>query len=204
MMGVRMNHRATESTQEAQRLDGWSIRPLGPENQADFFRLHDGPACNGCYCMAWRVPTWKAWGERTPELNRTDRVELFRQGIYDGVLLMEGEEPIGWCQLLPVSQATKLQKAVGEGRFAQAMAISCFLMRPDRRGQGRGSRFLALVVDHCRHRGIGPLIGLPEKTGLDATEIWTGTHGMFERAGFTRQGNQEPAVYVLDPKPGSD
>jgi GNAT superfamily N-acetyltransferase len=185
----------------AQKNDGWFIQPLGPASVADFFRLRDGPACNGCYCMAWRVPTWKAWETRTPEQNRNARQELFRQGVFDGLILMEGSEPIGWCQLLPVNHAPKLQRTIGEGLFDQALAISCLLMRPDRRGQGRGSRFLWLVVEYCRRQGLGPLIGLPQKAGQDAGEIWNGTEGMFARAGFRpQQSDNGTTVYVLDPR----
>jgi len=77
-----------------------TLRKLSPENINDFWSIHDGSACNGCYCVAWHVPTWDGWGERSAEQNRQLRHDLFAQGIFDGFLLYKDGGPIGWCQLL--------------------------------------------------------------------------------------------------------
>ncbi len=43
----------------------------------DFFRLHsDANEAGWCQCVAWWVPSWDGWADRTAEENRRLRDEL--------------------------------------------------------------------------------------------------------------------------------
>ena len=146
--------------------------------------------------MAWRVPTWKEWGDRTPEINKKERQHLFSKEEYDGILLYEINEPIGWCQLVKPINIPKLAKAVKDEDLINHYIISCFMLRPDKRGLGYGTKFLSLVVDHLLKSGISKIIGVPEKSGECNEEIWTGTNAMFMKAGFEPHPNF-PQLFIL-------
>ncbi len=79
------------------RLD---IRPLTPDLWSaleDLFGANG--ACNGCWCMYWRIGG--AYTRRPREQNRSDFRTLVRRGPPPGLLAFDGEVPVGWCQLTP-------------------------------------------------------------------------------------------------------
>ena len=104
------------------------VRRLTAELVDDFFRLHsEENGCGWCCCVAWWVPTWEGWGDRSANENRALREKLFKQGEYDGYLLYVDDEPVGWCQVGP---RDRLEKLVGQFSLApdpSAWAITCFL-----------------------------------------------------------------------------
>jgi len=181
--------------QETTRM-AFAIAPLSEATERDFWAIHDGDACNGCYCMAWHAETWECWTNSTPINNRKDRSELLAKGQYDGFILYEDSAPIGWCQIARVGSMPKLLRAVNLPELADSYAISCFLLRPDKRGRGIGSKFLSMVAAHWQSASNAALVGVPEKAATSNTELWTGTDGMFFRAGFSpHPGNER--VFVL-------
>jgi len=86
-----------------------SVVPLDTSRREDFYRVHsESHGCGWCNCVAWWVPTWEEWGERTADLNRALREELFSGRQYDGYLLYAEDRPVGWCQCGPRDRLPKL------------------------------------------------------------------------------------------------
>src|SRR5215475_14443511 len=86
------------------------LRRFDATCRAEFFHLHSAANdADSCYCVAWWTPTWQGWGERTAEQNRALREQLCDRGEYDGYLLYQGDQPVGWCQ---AGQRDRLRKLV--------------------------------------------------------------------------------------------
>jgi len=56
-------------------------------------------ACNGCWCMYWRIGS--AYHKRPRERNRADFREVVRGGPPPGLVAFNGDIAVGWCQLTP-------------------------------------------------------------------------------------------------------
>jgi GNAT superfamily N-acetyltransferase len=163
------------------------VRRLDATCEHDFWALHSAANdCGSCACVAWWVPTWDGWGERTAEENRALRRELFRRGEYDGYLAYAGDTPIGWCQVGP---RDRLAKLVAQFRLAAdpgCWAITCFLVAPGHRRRGAARELLALVLADLRRLGVARVEAYPRAGNLeDPLDLWTGPRSLYVEQGFT-------------------
>jgi hypothetical protein len=77
-----------------------TISPLTPDLWSaleDLFGKRG--ACNGCWCMYWRLGP--EYFRRPHEENRRALRRIVRQGPPPGLLAFDGELAVGWCQLTP-------------------------------------------------------------------------------------------------------
>ena len=165
---------------------GLTVHRLESSRHPDFFRLHtEANGCGWCFCVAWWVPTWDGWGDRTAEVNRALRLALFDQGQDDGYLLYDDAEPVGWTQVGP---RDRLAKLVAEYRLAQeprVWAITCLLLAPHVRGRGWARLLLRELLLDLARRGIEVVEAYPRRgQGLDAGAVWTGPEALFVELGF--------------------
>src|SRR6266542_4383656 len=101
-----------------------------PGRRADFLVLHgDANDAGWCCCVAWWVPTWAGWGERTAEENGSLCEELLARGEYDGYLVYAGGVLVGWCQAGLCDRLDKLTRQFGLALDPHIWAIICFLVR---------------------------------------------------------------------------
>ncbi len=158
-----------------------------PGRRADFLALHgDANDAGWCRCVAWWVPTWAGWGERTAEENGSLREELLARGEYDGYLAYAGGVPVGWCQAGPRDRLDKLARQFGLAPDPHTWAITCFLVRPASRGGGVATTMLAAVLADLPRRGARRVEAFPKRgEGLDPGDLWNGPKAMLRRAGFT-------------------
>jgi len=157
----------------------------------DFRRLHsDANGAGWCRCVAWWVPTWEGWGERTSAENAALREALCDAGQYDGFLAYDGGEPIGWCQAGPRDRLEKLVGQLGFDPDPATWAITCFLVAPSHRGRGVARALLRHALADLGARGVTRVEAYPrEGTGLDEGDLWTGPADMFVAEGFTHVGD---------------
>lgn len=176
------------------------VEQMRPGLEDAFLRLHDERNDAGwCRCVAWWVPTWDGWGERTAAENLEFRCDLFGRGEYDGLLAFEGEEPVGWAQLGPRDRLDKLTTQLELGPDPGVWAVTCFLVAPGRRDQGIARALLEAAGDVARAAGATRIEGYPRVGAeLEAQEAWTGTVALFEGCGFelARKGSQR-SVFAL-------
>ncbi len=166
-----------------------------PGRRDDFFHLHgDSPDCGLCFCVAWHVPTWEGWGNRTAAQNRRLREELLDRGEYDGYLLYADGRPAAWCQAGPRDRLKKLTAQFGLAPDRSAWALTCFLVAPEFRRRGVCTHLLDAVLADLRTReGVVRVEAFPKRgAGLDAGELWNGPESIFEAAGFE--------IFVDDPR----
>lgn len=173
---------------------------LAPGLEGDFYRLHcDANSHGGCACVAWHVPTWEGWGERTPAQNRALRDALFARGEHDGYLAYVGDTPAAWCQAGPRDRLPKVVTQLRLSPDPATWAVSCFFSAPAFRGQGLASWLLAAVLDDLRARGVRRVEAYPRRpqAGLDAGDLWTGPDAMLRAAGFAEAGGGDARRGVL-------
>jgi GNAT superfamily N-acetyltransferase len=163
-----------------------SISPMDDSKRQDFYRVHSqANGANWCYCVAWWVPTWEDWDQRTARENRALRESLFQQGQYDGYLLYLDGEPAGWCQCGPRDRLPKLLQQYKLTPDRRIWAITCFLIAPRYRKRGLTHRFLAAVLEDLRTRGITHVQAFPSRDrDLPDEDVWTGPEAVFKRSGF--------------------
>ena len=107
-------------------------------------------ACNGCWCMYWRIGS--AYHKRPREENRLALKEVIRRGPPPGLLAFDGELAVGWCQLtpradLPWLDRTRLLQRVDD---VPVWSISCFLVRRGYRKQGVTSALIAAALEAAK------------------------------------------------------
>ena len=142
--------------------------------------------------MAWWVPTWDAWAERTAAENRRLREELFDRGEFDGYLAYLGAQVVGWVQAGPRDRLEKLTESYGLEKDPAVFAVTCFLIAAQHRRKGIARSLLEGVIRDYDRKAVRELQAFP-KPGKDqeSCELWTGPAELFLSKGFARIGGTE-------------
>ena len=137
--------------------------------------------------MAWRL-SHAAFQAQKGEPNRKALRKLVRAGRVPGVLLYEGQTPIGWCAVAPREEYIRLErsrilKPVDEQKV---WSVSCLFVAKPYRGCGMSSLLLRGAASFARKNGAKIVEGYPTETSdkLPDPFVWTGTLGAFKKAGF--------------------
>ena len=166
---------------------GLELQRLELDRVPDFFRLHSDPSLDGgwCYCVAWWVPTWEGWGQRSAVENRALREDLFAAGQLDGYLCYDAGAPIAWCQCGPRDRLPKLCVGYGLEPAPDVWAFTCFLVLPAWRRRGVARHLLDFALRDLSAQGVRRFQGFPRRgAGLEDGEAWTGPESLFRAAGF--------------------
>jgi GNAT superfamily N-acetyltransferase len=113
-----------------------------------------------------------------------------------GLVAYADGEPAGWCAVEPRTAYPRLKtsRLVWTGRDedrddSSVWSVTCFVTRKGYRRQGIGGALAQAAVDFARDRGATAVEGyplLPRTDGRVAIgDLYVGTVGMFESAGFT-------------------
>jgi hypothetical protein len=77
-----------------------TVRPLTPDLWPAFEDLFGkNGACNGCWCMYFRIGS--AYRKRLREKNKAAFHEVVTHGPPPALLAFDGDRAVGWCQLTP-------------------------------------------------------------------------------------------------------
>lgn len=199
-------------------LDRPDVRPVTADmwsELADFF----GPsgAYGNCWC-AWfrRTGTEFDAGCRDHGAGNRDFLEdLTRQGAVPGLIAYDGTVPVGWVSVAPrVEFGRVLRSPTLRPRPSDAepddpadprvYAIVCFWIPRANRGRGVATTLLDAAVAHAQASGAARVEAYPVYVApgarADAAGLFTGTVGMYERAGFARtgRGSEKRPVMALD------
>ena len=162
-----------------------AIRPLTPDlwpALQDLFGAQG--ACNGCWCMYWRIGS--AYRKRPRHQNRAAFREVIRRGPPPGLLAFHGELVVGWCQLTPREALPWLDRTWRLRRVdaAPVWCISCFYVRKGYRRRGVTTALIAAAVGAARRAGAPALEAYPLDAALTPSASGTGYASTFVRAGF--------------------
>lgn len=175
------------------------LRRLDMSTRADFFKLHSKTNdCGWCCCVAWWVPTWDGWSDRTAVQNRLLRQQLFDHGEFDGYLYYDDKTPIGWCQVGPRDRLQKLVKQFALSPDPDVWAITCFLVLPSHRRKGMARSMLEAVLEDLKSRAVTRVQAFPKQTeSEDPLEHWCGPVQLFQEVGF-RQTSAVGAPLIFE------
>jgi GNAT superfamily N-acetyltransferase len=162
-----------------------TVHRLSAANEAEFARIHCDATGNGwCQCVAWWVPTWEGWGERSAEQNRALREKMLRDGVHDGYFVYAGGALAGWVQAWKRDAFAKLATQFGAASDEDAWMIGCVLVLKPFRQKGVAREALRLVVGGLRLRGARSIDAFPKRGAGDASELWNGPESTYADLGF--------------------
>jgi GNAT superfamily N-acetyltransferase len=142
-----------------------------------------------CWCQFWRKPG-SNWTNTTPAENRADLEALVGADPAPGLVAMRDGVAVGWVGLGPreafprLARSRTLPQLPGE----EVWVINCFVVARTERGRGIGEALLTAAVTYAHDHGARLVEGFPVETGgerMPSAGAYTGTRGMFERAGFS-------------------
>src|SRR3982074_3053839 len=114
-------------------------------------------ACNGCWCMYWRIGS--AYRRRPREATRRAFREAVRRGPPPGLLAFDGDVPVGWCQLTPRDGLPWLDRTWRLARVDDkaVWSLSCFYVRIGHRRRGVTSALIAAALRAAKRSGAPAL-----------------------------------------------
>lgn len=167
-----------------------SVRP--PDSFADVTRLF-GPngANSGCWCMWWRLSNseWNA----TAKQGRHDALRsIVDSGGPAGLLGYTPDgSPVGWVAVAPRPEFPRLLRSktlrLTDPDDPRIWSLNCLFIHRTRRRAGIGDALLAAAVTHAAEHGAAAVEGYPvaaDGIRRSSGEMFTGTVGLFQRAGF--------------------
>src|SRR5262245_59158474 len=66
-------------------------------------------ACNGCWCMYWRLGS--EYSKRPRERSKAAFRAIVKRGPPPGLLAFDGDVAVGWCQFTPRDELPWLERA---------------------------------------------------------------------------------------------
>jgi GNAT superfamily N-acetyltransferase len=162
-----------------------SIHPLTKERWADLEQLFGKQgACNGCWCMYWRIGP--DYHKRDRQLNKADLRRIVRANHPTGLIAFADGIPAGWCQLTPRGDLPWLIKN-GYAEFnnsSNVWCISCFYIKSGFRRKGITLALIKASIDQARKGGADLLEAYPGKK----PNSYTGSISAYLKAGFNIAG----------------
>ena len=175
-----------------------TIRPLTPKLWPALEDLFGKlGACNGCWCMRWRVGS--AYKKRRRDHNKRAFRRVVDEGPPPGLLAFDGALAVGWCQLTPRSALPWLDRTWRLKRIDDmpVWSISCLYVRIGYRKRGVTSRLIAAALQKAKRARAPALEAYPLDAGKSPSASGTGYRSTFARAGFKTVARRVPARPIM-------
>ena len=164
-----------------------------PINRATWDALADLFSAGGdpkwCFCQFWRK-AGSNWTNTTADDNRASLRALVGEDPAPGLVAMRDGVAVGWVGLGPREAFGRLERSRTIPRLEgeDVWSINCFVVARKERGQGIADALLGAAVDYAAAHGARILEGYPVETEgrMPSASAYTGTRGMFDRAGFAQ------------------
>jgi GNAT superfamily N-acetyltransferase len=175
-----------------------TIRPLTPAlwpALEDLFGTNG--ACNGCWCMYWRIGS--AYRRRPRAQNKVAFREVVKRGPPPGLLAFDGEMAVGWCQLTPRAALPWLDRAWRLKRvdLVPVWSLSRFYVRKGYRKRGVTSALIAAALKAAKRVKAPALEAYPLDADRTPSASGTGYASTFARAGFKTVARRVPPRPML-------
>jgi GNAT superfamily N-acetyltransferase len=141
-------------------------------------------ACNGCWCMYWRIGA--DYRKRPRDRNRRALREIVKRGPPPGLIGFDGDLAVGWCQLTPRSALPWLDRTWRLKRVDEVAvwSLSCLYVRIGYRKRGVTSALIAAALKAAKRARAPQLEAYPLDAGKTPSASGTGYVSTFARAGF--------------------
>jgi GNAT superfamily N-acetyltransferase len=184
-----------------------TIHPLTPHQWPALEDLFgDNGACNGCWCMYFRIGS--AYRLRSSEENREAFREVVRRGPPPGLLAFDGSVAVGWCQLTPRAALPAMDRVWRLKRVddVPVWSLSCLYVRKGYRRKGVTSALIAAALKAARRARAPALEAYPFDARVSPSASGTGYASTFERARFKTVARRDPARPIMrfDLGPGGE
>lgn len=140
------------------------------------------------------------WRQRSSDFNgstvaeKRGRLEALAEGDEaPGLVAYEGSRAVGWISLGPRTDFERLERSRVIPRVDDrpVWSIVCFAVSTRARRRGIARALLDAAIAYAFEHGVGTLEAYPVAAGtspMSPAAAYTGTLGMFERAGFSLVG----------------
>lgn len=154
-------------------------------------------ACNGCWCMYWRIGA--AYRKRPRDLNRRDFRQVVKAGPPPGLLALEGNLAVGWCQLTPRDALPWLDHTWRLRRVDDipVWAITCFYIRIGYRGRGVTEALIRAAIETARKARAPAVEAYPLNGEVSPSATGTGYATTFARLGFKEVARHSPERPIM-------
>jgi GNAT superfamily N-acetyltransferase len=141
-------------------------------------------ACNGCWCMYWRIGA--AYRKRPRAKNKAAFHQIVKNGPPPGLIAFSGDLAVGWCQLTPRSALPWLDRQWRLKRVDEVpvWALSCIYVRIGFRRRGVTSALIAAAIETAKRAKAPQLEAYPLDAAETPSASGTGYASTFARAGF--------------------
>ena len=162
------------------------FRRLSVETLHDFLDYFDhtafvdNPDWSGCYCQFYLInPADSNPEEATAAGNREAACTRVEAGEMEGYLAYRAGEVVGWVAAAPSKLFLGLPDA--DEKLAR---ILCFVIHPERRGEGIATAMLKHAIEDLAVRGFSVIEAAPYTQPRQQAANYRGHLAMYERAGF--------------------
>ena len=173
----------------------WNVYPVTPDRFEDLADvINPNRRAEGCWCLSHRL-----LAREIEELGAGRREQAMRRLCErehpPGVLAYLDERPVGWCNIGPRVEITRLVRSrlIRPVDDVAVWSIVCLVVRGGHRGQGVTAPLIEGAVAYASSRGAPAVEAYPvDPDGrMDTTMAFVGTRSMFERAGFAVVGQTD-------------
>jgi GNAT superfamily N-acetyltransferase len=177
-----------------------TIRPFTPSLWPALEALFGkGGASNGCWCMYWRIGP--EYHKRPREKNKTALHRIVNQGPPPGLLALDGERVVGWCQLTPRRDLSWLNRkhAPEPVDDVPVWVASCFYIRRGYRRRGVMSSLIVEALKAAKRASAPALEAYPVDTTQPGStrNVFTGVASTFRRLGFRTVAHRQPSRPIM-------
>ena len=156
-------------------------------------------ASNGCWCMYWRIgPRYR---DRPRAENENDLRQLAGSEQAPGLLAIEGDLAVGWCELAPRADLEWLGhlRHLWPVDDLPVWSLACFYVRRGHRGQGVMDALIEAAVPVAAAAGAPALEGYPVDPAMPAHtgNLFPGVASAFARHGFQEVARRKPDRPVM-------
>jgi len=166
----------------------WKTRPVTPDRFEDFADvINRTRRVNHCWCLSHRLQAAEI--EQLGDGNREQAMRrLCEREHPPGVVTYRDGEPVGWCNIGPRTEITRLtgSRLIRPVDELPVWSIVCVIVRPGHRRQGVTAQLIEGAVAYAASHGAPAVEAYPvDPSGrMDVTMAFVGTKSMFEHVGF--------------------
>ena len=183
----------------------WQTHPVTPDRFEDFADVvNKNRRATHCWCLSHRRQAKEIeelGGTGTGARERAMR-SLGEREPPPGVVTYLDGEPVGWCNIGPRSEITRLAKSalMRPVDDLPVWSIVCVVVRSGFRRRGVTEHLIEGAVAYAAANGAPAVEAHPVDPGderMDLTMAFVGTRGMFEKAGFAVVGTTDAVASKL-------
>lgn len=180
---------------------GFEIRPLTPERWRDLESLFgSNGASGGCWCMWWRRPTAEYRAGHGAG-NKAAFKRIVAKGPPPGLLAYRAGEAVGWCELCPRQDLSRLaaSRQLAPVDDKKVWSLPCFFVKRNARGLGLMGALIEEAKAYARKHKAPALEAYPWDTDTKRANdaAYTGVMPTFAKAGFVEVARRAPERPIM-------